>query len=287
MLIDLHVHSTYSDGILTPTKIIKFLLDNNVEVAALTDHNTVGGLDEFCEAGEKMGLKTISGMELYVRLGNRKFNLLWYNFDYKNLELHKLLKETQVRRRKEVRKKLCELKDKGYKIEVDELLDKCLRYLAINKIGKVFYKTNKKRIDRELKINKFAEEDVLKEYFFNKKTGKLKESYIDIKRVMKLKEKIGGQLIFCHPGKNNKYAGTLPEKLAKLGIDGIETLSPHHSPGAIKYCQLLARKYNWIETGGSDLHSPFGDRYFTKYPRGRLKIDDKGLKGIKKIIKQK
>lgn len=285
MLIDLQIHSTYSDGYLTPTKIVKFLLENGVKVAALTDHNTVSGLGEFHEAGKKLGLKTITGIELYTSLGNRKFNMLWYNFDYKNPKLHNLLRETQKRRRVSARKTLNKLKDRGYKIDVEELLDGYLHYLPVNKIGGVFYEANKKRINRELGMKNPREEDYLGEYFFNNKIGKLKESYINIERIIKLREEIGGQLIFCHPGKHNKYSGNLPEKLYKLGIDGIETLSPHHSIGAIGYCQFLAREYNWIETGGSDYHLSFGNRYQIQHSWQWFKIDSKHLKGVKKIIK--
>ncbi len=285
MLIDLQIHSNHSDGFLTPNKIVEFLLKNNVEVASLTDHNTISGIEKFKETGKKMGLKTIPGMELYVRLGNRRFNILWYNFDYKNEELHKLLKETQNRRRRSARIILNKLKDEGYKVDVEQILSKQPYYIAVNKTGKAFYKANKKRIKKELGIKNPREDDILGEYFFDKKRGKLKESYIDIHRVLKLREKIGGQLIFCHPAKHNKYRGNLPEKLAELGIDGIETLSPHHSIGAIGYCQHLARKFDWIETGGSDFHLFFGEKYLIQHSWQWFKVDSKYLRGVKKIIK--
>ena len=63
MLIDLQLHSTYSDGYLTPNQLADFLSVNNIKVAALTDHNTIGGLDEFKSAFEKKKNKTISGGE--------------------------------------------------------------------------------------------------------------------------------------------------------------------------------------------------------------------------------
>lgn len=285
MLIDLQIHSTYSDGYLSPTQLVKFLVKNKVKLAALTDHNTVSGVAEFREAGKKMGLKTIIGMELYCSLGNRHFNILWYNFDYKNPELHNLLRETQRRRRGKVRKILEKLKDHGYEVDVGKILDKYNHYLAINKTGGAFYKQNKKRINQELGLKFPREEDILKKYFFSKEFGVLKESYINIERVIKLRDKIGGQLVFCHPGKHNKYAGSLPEKLAKLGIDGIEVLSPHHSIGSVIYAQFLAREYDWIETGGSDFHLFAGNHFTLQHSWQWFKIESKYLRKIAKIIK--
>jgi len=97
MKIDLQFHSTYSDGFFSPTELVGFLVKNKIKVAALTDHNTVKGQDEFKRAAKKANIKVITGMELYVYLEHRHFNILWYNFDYKDPELHDLLRKTQIR----------------------------------------------------------------------------------------------------------------------------------------------------------------------------------------------
>ena len=136
MLIDLQLHSTYSDGYLTPTELADFLLKNKVEVASLTDHNTVGGLDEFKLACRKNGIKPIAGMEIYVKLNHKKFNLLWYNFDDKNPGLHKLLRLSQVRRRNQIRRALIKLKKLGLIINENKILDKYGHYISLNHIIK-------------------------------------------------------------------------------------------------------------------------------------------------------
>ena len=82
MYIDLQLHSTYSDGALTPTQMAGFLKAHGVKVASLTDHNTVAGLDEFFNACNKVGIKAIPGVELYVKYGVKKLNFLFYNFGF-------------------------------------------------------------------------------------------------------------------------------------------------------------------------------------------------------------
>ncbi len=124
MKIDLQVHSTYSDGFLSPEKLVSFLADNNIKVAALTDHNTIRGQDEFKRFAKKAKIKAITGIELYVYLEHRRFNILWYNFDDKDPRLHNLLRETQIRRKSIVRKALNKLKQQGYKVQTETILDK-------------------------------------------------------------------------------------------------------------------------------------------------------------------
>ncbi|MFP4514437.1 MAG: PHP domain-containing protein [Parcubacteria group bacterium] len=285
MKIDLQVHSTYSDGFFSPEKLVSFLAKNNIKLAALTDHNTVRGQDEFKRYAKKANIKVITGIELYVYLEHRHFNILWYNFDDKDPELHNLLRETQIRRKGIVRKSLNKLKEQGYKVNTEKILDKFTHYIAVNKVANEFYFQNKTRVHKELENTNPLEDDILKEYFYNSEHARLREAYINIERVFKLREKIGGQIIFCHPGKYNKYRGNLPEKLHKLGIDGIEVLSPHHTIGSIVYCQYLAQKYDWIETGGSDFHLPTGQHFTLQHAWQWFNIESDYLRKIYKIIK--
>ncbi|MEI7620792.1 MAG: PHP domain-containing protein, partial [Candidatus Falkowbacteria bacterium] len=103
MIIDLQLHSIHSDGYLTPTQLASFVAKQGVKIASLTDHNTLSGQKEFREACAKHKIKTIPGLELYVRLGNRKFNIIWYNYDEKSPELQAILLESQKRRRRNMR----------------------------------------------------------------------------------------------------------------------------------------------------------------------------------------
>jgi predicted metal-dependent phosphoesterase TrpH len=124
MLIDLQLHSTYSDGYLSPTKLVDFIAGEGVKIAALTDHNTVAGQNEFRAACRKKNIIAITGMELYVKLNSRKLNLLWYNFDDVSPELHNLLRESQVRRRSSVRKALEKLSNLKFDLDVNKIMDK-------------------------------------------------------------------------------------------------------------------------------------------------------------------
>lgn len=287
MLIDLQLHSTYSDGYLTPTQLVQFIAKHNIKVASLTDHNTVGGLGEFKIACKKHNIKAINGLELYVRYKNKKMNMLWYNFNNTDSGLHKLLRETQIRRRQSVRKSLEKLIRRGFDININKTLDKYTHYTPLNHIVDDIKADSKnfKKIERELEMKNPREGFIMNEYFKNKKIGKLHESYIDIERILKLRKIIGGQIILNHPSKNGFIRPKTWEELKAKGVDGVEVLSPHHSINSVMYIQSLARQFGFIETGGSDYHRFEGEKYLIQSSFDYFKIDSEYLKGINKIIK--
>ncbi|MEI8360585.1 MAG: PHP domain-containing protein [bacterium] len=286
MLIDLQLHSIYSDGYLHPHQLAEMLQKKGIKVAALTDHNTVGGSGQFADACAKRGIKAINAIELYVKLNHKRFNILWYNFDKNHPDLHKLLYATHIKRRANTRKTLIALKKAGFRLDIDKILDKYNRYIPINHIVDDFLSEdfNVLRVKKQLKEKILREEDVMREYFFNSKYGILHESYINIERVMALKKKIGGQIVLNHPGKNNCLKRHLLERLKNMGFDGIEVISAHHSIGATMYAQYMANEYNFIETGGSDFHKSEGGLMPIQNCYDYFHIDSKLLKGIDKII---
>lgn len=286
MLIDLQVHSNYSDGYFTPTQLAAFLASQGVKIAALTDHNTVGGLTEFRRACRRHKIKPITGVELYVKIKNQKINLLWYNFDETNPELHKLLRSSQIRRRAKARQILKILVRRGFKINVNKTLDKYNHYIALNYLARDLWSVaaNRLKIKHELKNQHPREEEIIHEYLHNPEAAKLSNSYIGLERIIKLRRKIGGQLIFNHPGKRNQFKKELLEKLKKIGVDGLEVLSPHHSVGAVMYAQFIAKELGFIMSGGSDFHRLENGHAAIKKSWQYYKIDSKYLKGIKKII---
>jgi len=286
MYIDLQLHSSYSDGRFSPTELAKFISRQGIKVAALTDHNTVAGLEEFKRACRSLKIKPISGMEFYVKYGRQKFNLLWYNFDDQDPDLHELFRASQIRRRGQVRRALEKLNSRGFRIKVNSTIDKYGHYIPVNKLISDILADghNMRKIQRELMIKYIREEDVLWNYMVNKKYAGLEESYIDVKQIMDLKKKIGGQLVLNHPGKHHQLDKEIIYELKCLGVDGLEVLSPHHSYSAVVHAQHIARELNFIMTGGSDFHMAENSSQLIRNSWDYFKIDSKFLKGVGKII---
>lgn len=287
MRIDLQLHSTYSDGYLTPTELAKFAHDKGIKVAAITDHNTMRGYDEFKVACKEYGIKPIVGMELYVKYRNKAFNILWYNYDRKNPDLHKMLRDTQIKRRRLMREVLESLQKRGFKFDIYKILDKYNHYVPLNHVVDDFLsnKDNLQKVKKQLKTDDVMEGFVINEYFKNKKYAVLHNSYVTVNRLLKLKRKVGGKIILCHPAKHHHVQEKLIAKLKDIKfIDGLEIMSPHHSYGAVMYLQHIARQFKLIETGGSDFHRFEGGGYPIQYSWDYFKIQSRYLKGVKKVI---
>ncbi|HAM88737.1 MAG: hypothetical protein US83_C0003G0025 [Candidatus Falkowbacteria bacterium GW2011_GWC2_38_22] len=287
MLIDLQLHSRYSDGYLTPEELAKFIAKQGVKVAALTDHNTVRGLHQFKKACEKYGVRAIPGIEIYVTLNNRHFNILWYNLNHTSTELHDMLRNSQIRRRQQMRIVLEKIKNNGFVIDINAIIDKYNHYAPVNHIVDDIcaIPANLNKIKKDFKGKSFRESDIINDYFQNKKFPPvLKNSNISLERILKLRKKIGGQIIICHPAKSHFMKRDFWEKIKKLGIDGVELLSPHHSYNAIMHIQHLAREMKFIETGGSDFHRFEGSGHSIQKSWNYFLIDSDNLFGIEKII---
>ncbi len=299
MLIDLQLHSNYSDGYLSPSELVKLIKSKGIKVAALTDHNTTEGVDEFIKESKKHGIKPIIGMEIYAKYKTKKINILWYNFDRNNIELQKIIESSRRRRSLLVRNILLKLKRRGYKIEVDKILSEFKHYIPINRLAdKIMEKEfNYNLVLRGIKKKRknspgfsgklllpLREDDILGELFFDKKIGRLNEAYINIERLFKIKKEVGGQIVFCHPGKHNKFANNMTEKLKDMGLDGIEVLSPHHTIGAVMYSQFLSEKLDLIATGGSDFHLFEGDGSLLQDSWDWFMVDSRRLRRIREII---
>ena len=290
MLIDLQVHSTYSDGYFKPTELISFLKKQGIKITALTDHNTVSGWGEFHRAAAGSGIKAIPGLELYAKLNSRHFNILWYNFDPVAPELHDLLRESQVRRRQRVRRVLEKLANRGFKLAINKILDKYNHYIPINHVidDIITSRTNLLKIKRQFLGKQdsalMREEDIIRRLFFRKEIGVLRESNISIGKIFHLRKKIGGRLILCHPARYTMPKFEFLKALKKLGLDGIEVISPHHTFSAMMILQDIAQRLNFITTGGSDYHRNEGNVLPVQNSSQYFRIDSKYLSGIKEII---
>jgi len=185
-----------------------------------------------------------------------------------------------------MRNVLTKLKDNGFEIEIEKVLDKYNHYIPLNHMVDeiITSKKNYKKIIRELKADKPSEIKIINNYFHNKDIYRLTNAYIDMDDIVELKKKIGGQLILCHPAKYNFMRRSFLEDLLEVKIDGIEKLSPHHSYAAVIHIQKLAKRYNLIETGGSDFHRLESNSKFINHAWQYFSIDSSNLRRIKDII---
>ncbi|MBU1037125.1 PHP domain-containing protein [Patescibacteria group bacterium] len=259
--IDLHFHSVYSDGSLTIPELINQLKKYDLKAVSLTDHNTVAGIKEFLKKGEKAGIKIIPGIELYTHYKKFELHILGYNFDYNYPPLQKKLAILATQRIIDIKKSLKILKKQGFKINEKHLFNGPSKYIGFGGIVKELYQfpENVKKLQKEMKTTIPHFFSIINKYFSKKRPAYLPETSIPIKQAVALIHQAGGLAILAHPAQQLGRKSKIVEELKKIGLDGLELLSPYHRWHDIEYWQRIANSLQLIVTGGSDFHSTIFD----------------------------
>lgn len=289
MRIDLQLHSLYSDGYHSPSQLARMIYSRGIKAASLTDHNTLAGQAEFKRACTRYQIKYIPGLELYVRYKQRTFNILWYNYDSSSPALLKMLNMTWLRRRRFGEKVSLRLHRLGIKLDWDKFLSEHSGYLPANHLADAIWQkpANRRLIKEALKLDIIKEEDIMRYCLFPKIGPRLQDAHVSLTKILQIKKEAGGQLIFCHPGLNNKMKNGLVEKTIDAGLDGFELLSPHHGHNTIMYLNSLFKKKKVIMSGGSDFHKPgdFGTR--PRYSWDWFVVNSDDLPGVGRILENR
>ncbi len=265
--IDLHFHSYYSDGIYSPEDLAKRLKKDKFGFVSLTDHNTIDGIEEFLKKAKKIKLKAISGVEIYTHYQNKSLHLLGYDFDIKNKGLNAVLKELQIKKIPLIKQAIRILQDEGWEINEKEVFDTESSYLGLVHLANplVNHPKNWERIKKDFnwfegKIIPITE--IIAKYFFKKDNLVYKshsticpETEIPTDYAIKLIKQAGGRAVLAHPGEQLSWKDdNIVAELKKIGLDGLEAISSHHSWQGIEHWQKVAKELGLIITVGSDFH---------------------------------
>lgn len=247
LAIDLHTHSSCSDGSLSPAQLVREAARAGLAAIALTDHDTMAGVKEAKIAGEAAGVEVIPGIEISVDLDGRDIHILGYGADPDNPELRAVLAELQARRENRNRAILDHLDRLGVGLNRDEL--------AASTTGLI----GRPHIARQLVHHRHANSI---DHAFRRFLGENGRAYVTAGKypadeIIRVIRAAGGMAVFAHPTSldhNLKGVPAIVEKLARLGLGGIEVYYPGHNR---KICQALldlAECRQLAVTGGSDYH---------------------------------
>jgi len=258
--IDLHFHSFYSDGIYSPQELVKQLKENNFKTAVLTDHNTIKGVEEFIEAGEKTGLKVFTGVEIYTRYKGESLHILGYNFDLKNKELNSVLKELQEQKRDIVKKAIKILQKDDWQIKEEDVFKYPSSYLGVFHLAGALKENfkNWQRIKKDFQWTKgkiILINEIISQYLIKDKKNICPETEINTEQAIQLIKNAGGKAVLAHPGQQLPWRKFyLIKELKEIGLQGLEAVSSHHSWDDIVFWQKIAKENDLFITAGSDFH---------------------------------
>ena len=245
---DLHVHSTASDGQYTPAQLLVMAKERGIEAIALTDHDTMDGLEEAAQAGERSGIYVIPGVELSAK-EYPTFHILGYGFARDAPPLAELCHRMKASRGERAGRLLAFLRRKGVELtaaEVEALAGGGIigrPHFAQAMVRRGYVATSREAFDRYLDTEEFHRE-----------VERGKPSALECIAAIKAS---GGKASLAHPyqiGLGGDELDKLVGELAGQGLDAIECYYPKHTPEQQAFYIRLTEKYHLRQTGGSDFH---------------------------------
>jgi predicted metal-dependent phosphoesterase TrpH len=246
---DLHLHSIYSDGVLTPGELVAAAHLQGLAGIALTDHDTVDGLAEAVQAAQAQNLQFIPGIELTTDFGRVEAHILGYRLDFREPRLLQKLDRILAARKERVREMLKRLRRHRVFIEWEEVsaLSKS-RFIGRSQL----FKAMELRGYVDLLRRKAAFE-----YYLGKDgVAYVPHREIATKEAIDLVNATGGIPVLAHPGRSE--ADAVIAKLVNYGLKGLEVYYPAHTPEERRHYLHLAGRFNLAVTGGSDYHGKAG-----------------------------
>jgi len=276
-LIDLHTHSTASDGSFKPREIVLLAKKIGLRAVALTDHDTVKGLDEFMQAGTENKLETVPGVELSAHFEKGTLHILGYFLDYKNPTLITKLKKFQQVRAERNPKIIKKLQALNIPITYEEVI-------AVSGGGQIGRPHIAKVLLDKGIVNTFDEAFQR----FLKKGGPayVEKEYISPKECIEIILEAGGLPVFAHPFTlhlENRELEVFVKKLKTWGLEGIEIYYTEHTQEQINFYLYLAQRFNLCITGGSDFHGEQKKEIKLGFGYGNLRIPYSLLEKLKEV----
>ncbi|SDC51053.1 MULTISPECIES: PHP domain-containing protein [unclassified Candidatus Frackibacter] len=245
MNVDLHLHTTASDGSFTPTKVVDKAVELGLKTIAITDHDTIGGIEEAQLAAVDKNLEVIPGIELNTDISDAEVHILGYYINTNDLKLTDTLSKLRNSRYNRAQRMVKKLNQLG----IDITFKRVCQLAGEGSLGRVHI------------AQAIIESGYVKEISqaFDRYIGKGSPAYINRYKLtpveaVKLVKRAGGVPVLAHPALA-KRDYLIPE-LVNAGLQGLEVYHSEHDEDDVQHYAALAEEYELIKTGGSDCHGP-------------------------------
>lgn len=255
MKIDLHVHTTYSDGAFSPEKVVDTALSVGLDALAITDHDNVLSYqmavdyaDKIIPKDSKKPLEIIPGVEINTMYKGYEIHILGYFMDLNNSDFQKLLKTQQNARIKQTKEIIALLNKKaGIKITFEDVKSLVADGGSIGRphIAKAITTAG----------GTLSVIDAYNKYINDQSSVYVQRKTVSPHDAVEIIYDAGGIPVFAHPF-DVDIAESLTKELMSFGLRGIEAYHRKHSPAIVEYYSTIAEQLGLIITGGSDFHAP-------------------------------
>lgn len=242
--VDLHMHSTASDGTLPVDDLMRLAASVGLKTLALTDHDTTGALDRAVEVGQALGMEVIPGIELSADYGGKEVHVLGYFIEYQNPTFQQNLEKFRFNRYGRAEAIVKKLADLGMPLDFKRVLE-----IAGDAAPQ------RPHIAEALKERGYVEtvREAFDRYISNDGPAYVHSEKVTTEQAIALIRSVGGLAVLAHPTYTPDM-DTVVELAAKSGAAGIETFYGTYPEETVERILALAQKFDLVPTGGSDFH---------------------------------
>lgn len=241
---DLHVHSTASDGLFPPREVLRRAHGASLCAVALTDHDTIDGLDEASREARSLRIDFLPGCEISIDHEGQDIHLLAYAIDQNNPRLTSLLRAIRDGREDRVREMVRRLNQLGVRISLDQVAAHavCSRSLGRMHVARALVASGVVR----------TVDEAFRQWIGPNGDAYLRKSTPPAAEVLAAIHAAGGATVLGHPALYGPQDGETA--FGSWDLDGIEVFHPAHRPDDVERLKAWAARANLIATGGSDWH---------------------------------
>jgi len=242
--VDLHCHTTASDGLRTPAGLVGYAAERSVSVIGLCDHDTTGGVAEAIDTGLRLGVEVIPGVELSSEIDGLQAHILGYFIDPGSESLQREFAWMNATRQTRIQQICANLNAAGIPIDQDEVF-------ALSQGGTI----GRPHVARVLVANGYAESvsDAFARYLTRGRPGYALSEKITPEGAITAIRNAGGVAVLAHPW-STKQPRVAVERLAPAGLTGVECYYGEYEPMVQNELASLAHDFDLLATGGSDYH---------------------------------
>jgi hypothetical protein len=242
--VDLHLHSTCSDGLLAPEEVVRLAAAAGLSTISLTDHDTLDGVPAATEEGRSRGIEVVPGVEVSCSLpeGSER-HVLGYGVDLGETRLQAVLERNRQARRDRLQGMVDALASVGVRLSVEDILAQVpgpsvgRPHVAAALVGLGLVASRQEAFDRWLGDGKIA---------------CVRKQNVGCEEAIRALHEAGGVAVLAHPGRRRDHE--LVARMASWGLDGVEVTHPMNQPDDVRALTGLVAERGMLATGGSDCH---------------------------------
>lgn len=247
MNLDLHMHSSASDGRLSPTEVVEAAIRGRLDVIALTDHDTVAGVEEAREAARGRALHVVPGLEVSTTWDETELHILGYFVDLSDPALRRHGAEAGERRRRRLEEMVRRLRGQGVTVAFETVVE-----MAGDDVASL----GRPHLARALEEAGYVDEpaEAFDRFIGNDHPAYIPTRLVDPESAIAMIHGAGGVAVWAHPPSH--LLDELLPRLVAVGLDGLEAYRPRHRPEKTTRLERAASHHGLVVSGGSDWHGP-------------------------------